>query len=34
MSKFPEELLSLRIGGGTVAENLQAAVKSGKLFDP
>jgi hypothetical protein len=33
MSKSPEELLSLRIGGATVAENLQAAIKSGKLIE-
>jgi hypothetical protein len=33
MSKSPEELLALRIGGATVADNIQAGVKSGKLIE-
>jgi hypothetical protein len=33
MSKSAEELLALRFGGTTVAENLKRAVKSGKLIE-
>lgn len=33
MSKSPEELLSLQIGGATVSENIQAAIKLGKLIE-
>jgi hypothetical protein len=32
MTKSPDELLALRIGGATVAENLQRAIASGKLI--
>jgi hypothetical protein len=32
MTKTPEELLAIRFGGASVAENIETAIKSGKLI--